>query len=195
MLKYRDAKHIRSGFIGAVLIMLIIAVGLAPERLVSWATTIHYQALFSEAGGIAAGAQCVGIGSQDRHRLRKSRCAKATRWSRFGANGKVRLGSQTTAHIRTGSLLGATGADLGARRQRRDASVRCHTDVQDILALFTERGDSRALSHELGGDEHQYPQPVAGRAVDDDPTRSLHSMHCCDVRRAHPTVAGNQQPR
>ena len=41
MLKYRDAKHIRSGFIGVVLIMLTIAVGLAPERLVSWATTIH----------------------------------------------------------------------------------------------------------------------------------------------------------
>jgi len=55
MLKYHDAKHIRSGFIGAVLIVLIIAVGLAPERLVSWATTFRYQALFSEAGGLTAG--------------------------------------------------------------------------------------------------------------------------------------------
>ena len=106
MLKYRDAKHIRSGFIGAVLIMLIIAVGLAPERLVSWATTIHYQALFSEAGGIAAGNNVlvsgVKVGTVSEVSLHDGEALVT-----FGASGKVRLGSQTTAHIRTGSLLGA----------------------------------------------------------------------------------------
>ena len=34
MLKYRGAKLIRAGFIGVVLVVLVIAVGLAPERLV-----------------------------------------------------------------------------------------------------------------------------------------------------------------
>ena len=34
MLKYRGAKLVRAGFIGVVLIMLVIAVGLQPERLV-----------------------------------------------------------------------------------------------------------------------------------------------------------------
>ena len=106
MLKYRDAKHIRSGFIGLVLIMLIIAVGLKPERLASWATTIHYQALFSEAGGIAAGNNVlvsgVKVGTVSDVSLHEGDALVT-----FGANSKVRLGSQTTAHIRTGSLLGA----------------------------------------------------------------------------------------
>ena len=106
MLKYRDAKHIRSGFIGVVLVMLIIAVGLTPERLVSWATTIRYQALFSEAGGIAAGNNVlvsgVKIGTVSEVSLHEGEALVT-----FGASAKVRLGSQTTAHIRTGSLLGA----------------------------------------------------------------------------------------
>ncbi|ORW32663.1 mammalian cell entry protein [Mycobacterium paraense] len=106
MLKYRGAKRIRSGFIGVVLIALIIAVGLAPERLVSWATTIHYQALFSEAGGLAAGntvlVSGVKVGTVSDVSLREGDALVT-----FGVNGKVRLGSQTTAHIRTGSLLGA----------------------------------------------------------------------------------------
>lgn len=42
---------IRAGLIGAILIVLVIAVGLQPERLTSWATSIRYQARFAEAGG------------------------------------------------------------------------------------------------------------------------------------------------
>ncbi|MGO9926785.1 MAG: MCE family protein, partial [Mycobacterium sp.] len=106
MLKYRGAKLIRSGFMGAVLIVLVVAVGLAPERLVSWATTIHYQALFSEAGGIAAGNKVlvsgVKVGTVSDVSLQEGDALVT-----FGVDGKVRLGSQTTAHIRTGSLLGA----------------------------------------------------------------------------------------
>ncbi|PTF22348.1 mammalian cell entry protein, partial [Staphylococcus epidermidis] len=55
MLKYRGANLIRPGFIGTVLILLVVAVGLAPDRLVTWATTIRYEALFSEAGGLLPG--------------------------------------------------------------------------------------------------------------------------------------------
>jgi phospholipid/cholesterol/gamma-HCH transport system substrate-binding protein len=41
---------------------MIISVGLAPEKLISWATTVRYQAFFSEAGGIAAGAKVLVSG-------------------------------------------------------------------------------------------------------------------------------------
>ena len=191
MLKYRDAKHIRSGLIGVVLIMLIIAVGLAPERLVSWATTIHYQALFSEAGGIAAGNNVlvsgVKVGTVSEVSLREGDALVT-----FGVNGKVRLGSQTTAHIRTGSLLGARVLTLEPA-----GSGRMHpSDVIPMSRTSSPYSLSEAVSDlttNLAGDEHRYPQPVAGRAVDDDrPDRSAIGP---DVRRADPTVAGNQQPR
>ncbi|MDT7793719.1 MAG: phospholipid/cholesterol/gamma-HCH transport system substrate-binding protein, partial [Mycobacterium sp.] len=55
MLKYRGSQLIRAGFIGVVLIILVIAIGLQPERLVSLATSVRHQALFSEAGGLTAG--------------------------------------------------------------------------------------------------------------------------------------------
>jgi len=106
MLKYRGAHLIRSGFMGVVLIVLVVAVGLAPERLVSWATTIRYRALFSEAGGITVGNKVlvsgVKVGTVSEVALRDGDALVT-----FDVNGTVRLGSQTTAHIRTGSLLGA----------------------------------------------------------------------------------------
>ena len=37
MLKYRESNLIKAGFIGVVLMMLIIAVGLQPEPLQQWA--------------------------------------------------------------------------------------------------------------------------------------------------------------
>jgi phospholipid/cholesterol/gamma-HCH transport system substrate-binding protein len=55
MLRYRGSNLIRAGFIGVVLIILVIAIGLQPERLIQWATSLRYQALFSEAGGLAVG--------------------------------------------------------------------------------------------------------------------------------------------
>ena len=41
MNKYRGAALIRAGFIGLVLVVLVIAVGLAPDQLVQRATTIR----------------------------------------------------------------------------------------------------------------------------------------------------------
>lgn len=43
MLKYRGRHLIRAGIIGVVLVVLVIAVGLAPERLISWATAVRYR--------------------------------------------------------------------------------------------------------------------------------------------------------
>ena len=38
MLKYRDVNLTRTGFLGIVLVLLVVAVGLQPERLISWAS-------------------------------------------------------------------------------------------------------------------------------------------------------------
>ena len=59
MLKYRGAQLIRAGFMGVVLAVLVIGVGLAPERLMSWATAIRYQAQFADAGGVVTGNDVV----------------------------------------------------------------------------------------------------------------------------------------
>lgn len=105
MLKYRGASLIRAGFIGVTLVILIIAVGLQPERLWSWATAVRYQALFTEAAGLAPGNDVkvsgMTIGSVSDVTLSKGKALVT-----FTVDGKVRLGSQTTAHIRTGTLLG-----------------------------------------------------------------------------------------
>ena len=139
MLKYRDAKHIRSGLIGVVLIALVVGVGLSPDRLISWATTIHYQALFSEAGGITVGNKVlvsgVKVGTVSDVALQDGQALVS-----FGVSGKVRLGSQTTAHIRTGSLLGARVLTLEPAGTGTMHRVRCHPAIADLLAVFVERG-------------------------------------------------------
>jgi len=105
MLKYRGFHLIRAGFTGFVLIMLVIAVGLQPESLVSWATGITYQAVFTEAGGLIAGNDVtlsgMKVGSVQDVSLQRGKALVT-----FTMGGTVQLGSQTTAHIRTGSLLG-----------------------------------------------------------------------------------------
>ena len=105
MLKYRGAGLIKAGFIGAVLIVLIILVGLSPDRLVSLATAVRYQALFSEAGGLAAGnavtVSGIKVGTVSDVALRNGDALVT-----FTMKGSIPLGSDTTAHIRTGTLLG-----------------------------------------------------------------------------------------
>ena len=106
MLKYRETNLSRAGFIGVVLMMLIVAVGLTPSRLMSLATAVRYQAVFAEAGGIASGNDVrvsgVKVGAVS-HVSLEDGDALVT----FVVDAKVRLGLDSTAHIRTGSLLGA----------------------------------------------------------------------------------------
>jgi phospholipid/cholesterol/gamma-HCH transport system substrate-binding protein len=105
MNKYRGASLVRAGFIGVVLIILVIAIGLQPERLMSWATSLRYQALFTEAGGLAAGNDVtvsgIKVGSVNSIELVNGDALVG-----FTIDGKYALGSDTTAHIRTGTLLG-----------------------------------------------------------------------------------------
>lgn len=105
MLKYRGSQLARAGIIGVVLIILVIAVGLQPERLLSWATAVRYQALFVEAGGLTVGNDVtvsgIKVGSVSSIELDNGDALVG-----FTIDGKYALGSDTTAHIRTGTLLG-----------------------------------------------------------------------------------------
>jgi phospholipid/cholesterol/gamma-HCH transport system substrate-binding protein len=106
MLRYRGPHLIRAGFIGTVVIALIIAVGLQPQQLLSMATTVRYQALFSQAGGLRPGNDVtvsgIKVGSVSDVSLQGGDALVT-----FTLDGKVRMGSATTAQISTGTLLGA----------------------------------------------------------------------------------------
>lgn len=105
MLRYRRTGIARSGFIGTALIVLVIAVGLAPERITAWATSIRYQAVFTDLSGLAVGnnvtmsgmtvGSVTAVALQDPHAL-----------VTFTVEAATPPMAQTTAHIRTGTLLG-----------------------------------------------------------------------------------------
>ncbi len=159
MLKYRDSKLWRAGFLGAVLILLVIAVGLQPERLVQLATAVRHQALFSEAGGITVGNDVtlsgIKIGSVTDVSLDDGDALIT-----FTTAGKYPLGSQTTAHIRTGSLLGErvlTLESAGSGRLRsgdvipttRTSSPYSLTDAVSDLTSNTAGTDTASLNQSL----------------------------------------------
>ena len=52
--RYRGSQLIRAGFIGVVLIILIIAVGPAAGTVAAMRHRHQYQALFTEAGGLSS---------------------------------------------------------------------------------------------------------------------------------------------
>jgi phospholipid/cholesterol/gamma-HCH transport system substrate-binding protein len=106
MLKYLgSASLIRAGFMGVVLAILIIAVGLQPERLLSYATSLQYQARFAEGGGIFVGND-VTLSGIKVGAVTDVSLDNGDALVNFTVDARYPLGSETTAHIRTGSLLG-----------------------------------------------------------------------------------------
>jgi phospholipid/cholesterol/gamma-HCH transport system substrate-binding protein len=105
MLKYRASALVRAGFMGVVLAILVIALGLQPERLLSYATSLQYKARFAEAGGIAVGNDVtlagMKVGSVTNVSLDDGDAVVG-----FTVGSKYALGSDTSAHIKTGTLLG-----------------------------------------------------------------------------------------
>lgn len=105
MLRYRGLGLVKAGLIGVALIVMVILVGLSPERLIAWATMVRYQALFTEAGGLEPGnpvtVSGIKVGTVSDVKLRHGDALVT-----FAMSGKILLGSETTAHIRTGTLLG-----------------------------------------------------------------------------------------
>ena len=159
MLKYRASNLWRAGFLGAVLILLVIAVGLQPERLVQLATSVRHQALFSEAGGITVGNDLtlsgIKIGSVTDVSLDNGDALVT-----FTTAGKYELGSQTAAHIRTGSLLGErvlTLESAGSGRLRsadvipttRTSSPYSLTEAVSDLTSNTAGTDTASLNQSL----------------------------------------------
>ncbi|MEB3980056.1 MCE family protein [Mycobacterium sp. 663a-19] len=105
MLKYRGTKLFNAGFIGVVVVVLVTVVALQYQRIMSLATAVRYQALFSEAGGLTAGNDVtvlgIKVGTVSGVSLRNGDALVT-----FTINSEVVLGSGTTAHIRTGTPLG-----------------------------------------------------------------------------------------
>ncbi len=105
MLKYRHSSLIRAGFIGLVLMALIVGVGLQPQQLVAMATSVRYQAVFAEAGGLTAGNNVkvsgVTVGTVSGVELDHGKALVT-----FAVNSKVRLGIDSIAQIGIGTLLG-----------------------------------------------------------------------------------------
>ena len=158
MLKYRGAGLIRAGFIGVVLVALIIAVGLQPEKLTQWATTVRYQALFADAGGIATGNDVtvsgIKVGSVSGMSLQRGDVLVT-----FTVDGNVQLGSASTAHIRTGSLLGQRVLTLesaggGTLRPMTVIPV-TRTSSPYSLSEAVEN-----LASDIAGNRHRQAQPV-----------------------------------
>jgi len=159
MIKYRGKKLIRSGLMGGVLIILIIAVGLQPERLMTWATAIRYQAVFVEAGGLASGNDVkvsgFKVGTITDISLRHGKALVT-----FTVESTVSLGSQTTAHIRTGTLLGeriltldsagsGTMSPLDCIPESRTASPYSLTDAVSDLTSDVAATDTQTLNQSL----------------------------------------------
>ncbi len=159
MLKYRESNLVRAGFIGAALMVLVIAVGLQPERLMQWATSVRHQALFSEAGGLIVGNDVtmsgMRVGSVSAVELEKGDALVT-----FTVAGKHPLGSQTTAHIRTGSLLGERVLTLESEGSEklsagtvipvtRTSSPYSLTDAIGELTTNTEGTDTASLNQSL----------------------------------------------
>ncbi len=159
MLYYRESNLIRAGIIGIVLGILVIAVGLQPERLVQWATSIRYQALFSEAGGLTQGNDVtvsgIKVGTVDKISLDNGDALV-----NFTIAGKYALGSDTTAHIQTGTLLGERvlalksegSGTLDPRKAiptSRTSSPYSLTDAVNDLTTNTAGTDTQSLNQSL----------------------------------------------
>jgi phospholipid/cholesterol/gamma-HCH transport system substrate-binding protein len=159
MLRYRGSNLIRAGVIGVILIILVIAVGLQPERLLQYATAIRYQALFSEAGGLTVGNDVtvsgIKVGSVSSIELDNGDALVG-----FTIDSRYSLGSDTTAHVRTGTLLGervlaleseGTGT-LDSQEMipvSRTSSPYSLTDAVSELTANTAATDTESLNQSL----------------------------------------------
>jgi phospholipid/cholesterol/gamma-HCH transport system substrate-binding protein len=159
MHKYRGKQLVRTGFLGLVLIILTIVAGLQPQQLWSMATSVRYLAVFAEAGGLSAGNDVkvsgVNVGTVSSVELENGRALVT-----FAVNGKVRLGSETTAQIRTGTLLGQRiltlqprgSGSLGASGViplTRTASPYSLTDAVSDFTSNTAGTDTSAINQSL----------------------------------------------
>jgi phospholipid/cholesterol/gamma-HCH transport system substrate-binding protein len=159
MLKYRGSQLIRTGLIGLVLVVLTIAIGLQPQKLWSWATAIRYHALFADAGGLTEGND-VKVSGVTKGTVTDVTLSHGKALVTFALDSTVRLGTETTAHIRIGTVLGARMLTLepvghGALRTTdtipltRTSSPYSLTDAVSDFTTNTAETDTAALTQSL----------------------------------------------
>lgn len=159
MLKYRGSSLIRSGFIGLVVTVLIIIVGMQSQQLLAMATSIRYQALFDEAGGLSSGNEVkvsgVTVGTVSDVELDHGKALVT-----FAVNSTVRLGKDTTAQVGIGTLLGermlvikpqGSGSigPLGVIPLSRTSSPYSLNDALDEFTTNTAETDTAAINLSL----------------------------------------------
>lgn len=159
MLRYHGSHLFRMGFIGAIVIAFIVAIGLQPEQLIQWATSVRYQARFTEAGGLSTGAD-VTLSGMKVGSVTDVVLDNGDALVTFTLAGKYPLGTQSTAHIRTGSLLGERVLTLepsGSGKMHpldvipitRTSSPYSLTDVVGELTSNTAGTDTESLNKSL----------------------------------------------
>lgn len=159
MLKYKGGKLIEVGFIGVVLCILVIAVGLQPERLISLATAVPYRAVFDDAGGLAVGNK-VKISGVDVGSVTAVGLDGLTAEVTFTVERRLILGTDTQAQIATGTLLGervlrVEPRGTGELQPRsviplsRTSSPYSLTQAVDELTTNTAGTDTSALNRSL----------------------------------------------
>lgn len=157
--KYRGSKLIKAGIIGVVLMILVILIGVQPLRLLSWATALRYQALFTEAGGIQSGND-VTVSGIKVGQVSSIELVNGDALVAFTIDSKYALGSESTAHIRTGTLLGervlaleSEGSGTLDRDQpiptSRTSSPYSLTDAVSELTANTAATDTDSLNQSL----------------------------------------------
>ncbi|MBX7453953.1 MCE family protein [Mycolicibacterium sp. 3033] len=159
MIKYRNKRLIRAGFIGVVVCVLIILVGLNPDTILGPATKVRYEAVFVDAGGLQPGNDVkisgVKVGTVSQIELHSGKALV-----RFTVDGTVPLGDQSTAHVRTGTLLGermltVDSAGTGSLKPldvipiSRTSSPYSLTDAVGDLTSNTAGTDTGALNRSL----------------------------------------------
>ncbi|WP_280416247.1 MCE family protein [Nocardia carnea] len=105
MFRYRGKHLLRHGLVGIVLIVCIISLGLQSQQVIAWGTTVRYQAVFEEAGGLEAGDE-VHVSGFEVGTVTEVELDRGQARVVFTAGDTVSLGADTTAQIKTGSLLG-----------------------------------------------------------------------------------------
>lgn len=144
---------------GIILIALVIAVGLQPQTLWSLATSIEYRALFAEAGGLTTGND-VKVSGVTKGSVTDVTLDRGKALVTFTLDSSVRMGADTTAHIRTGTVLGArmltvepsgTGSMTAADTipLTRTSSPYSLTDATSEFTTNTAETDTTALTQSL----------------------------------------------
>lgn len=159
MLHYRGAHLLRPGLVGIVVIVCLIAIGLQAQKFLALGTTVRYQARFAEAAGLSVGDDVIVSGVQVGN-VQKIELDDGDARVTFSVDSTVRLGTRSSAHIKTSSLLGKrniTVESAGPGRMRtldtipdsRTSAPYSLTDAVGDLTTKTAAVDTDALNRSL----------------------------------------------